>query len=262
MWFPKRDTTLPAPFAVAPTGEFDGSDGNWSTFKLDVGTPPQSFRVSVSSIGNAIWLPQAPGACDNQPSNCPDFRGIELFNSGRSEGYNTNKSTDSTYTFQGLYDIVLNPDLERGNMQDVYGSNYNVSAAYGQDTVSLDSALSGGSSLSQDNLAIAGYNEIYDFTIGSLGLGLGDLSLGQDSIPTLMTALYNASKIPSLSWSYTAGAIYSRFSCRIAIAPANDHQRTTGTREAWFSVGMTARASRRAMRRSNYPRARKRACSK
>lgn len=210
MWFRKRQATVPAPFIVPPTGEFEGSDGNWSTFKIGVGTPQQEFRVTVSSIGDSIWLPQAPGACGPadgvpSPSDCPSLRGVYNFNGGISPGYQPNQST--SYDTIGTYGVSLNADLQQGSMTAVYGDLYNISAYYATDAVTLKAASSD-AAFTVQNVPVAGLNDQYDFTLGSLGLAWGSINSGPGTHLTFMETLVNMNMIPSRSWAYTAGAQY------------------------------------------------------
>ena len=115
MWFTKRSTTVSAPFLVATTGDFDGCDGDWSTFSLNIGAQnPQEFRVLVSSLAGTTWLPKANGSCPSSggnffPSDCPSQRGIDVFNGGISSGYQS--SASSSFDQVGLYKLSFSGDL-------------------------------------------------------------------------------------------------------------------------------------------------------
>lgn len=74
---------------AAPTGStkaysfvadqnWDGNDGSWSTFIIQVGTPPQYFRVLPSINGAGTWVPM-PELCERGVSRCGNARGVEPF---------------------------------------------------------------------------------------------------------------------------------------------------------------------------------------
>lgn len=209
----KRDGTVPAPIVVAPSGQFQGSDGSWSTFKLSAGTSAQQFYVTISTLASAVWLPSPDGcAAASQlgvsESECARRRGIQLYNGGTSLGFQSNQS--SSYSDDGIQKLSLTPELDSGNMSAVYGSIYDLGATFGQDTVAL-SAQSGGSSVSATDTYIATIADPYDFTLGSLGLAFGDTQVGNSTHSTFMESIANGSSIPSHSWSYTAGASYGEY---------------------------------------------------
>lgn len=211
MWLSQRSTTIAAPFLVAPTGDFDGCDGAWSTFSLDAGAQDaQEFRVLVSSLSGTIWLPKANGSCPSSngrffPGDCPDLRGIDVFNGGISSGYQSGAS--SSWDQIGLYRLSFSGEL---SMDEAFGSTSsygNISGEYGLDQISLKSQISSNSSLSSNSTPLAAINDL-SFFIGSLGLGWGSIEPASTTYTTLMESLAGRSAIPSRSWGYTAGASY------------------------------------------------------
>src|SRR5271170_6168431 len=78
-FLPSLEWFVHALFAFSPV-QFvnhyrEGDDGSWSTFNLQIGTPPQNVRVLPSITDGSIWavLPQGCGSSD--PSDCPNMRG-------------------------------------------------------------------------------------------------------------------------------------------------------------------------------------------
>src|SRR6266480_3728283 len=67
---------VPAPISVDTSQRFEGNDGPWSTFPLQVGTPAQEVRVLIAMAGQQTWV-VAPDGCTaaGEPSNCPTLRG-------------------------------------------------------------------------------------------------------------------------------------------------------------------------------------------
>lgn len=184
----------------------DGNDGSWSSFFLRVGTPQQFVRVLLStaspetlvvasSVGCASGaFRTAAGKAADVPDNCPASRGL-LFQS----------NTSSTWLDEGTFGIN---DGEVG-LETKLG--YKQTADFGLETlgVGLLSGSSGGPAL--PNQTVAQIGTASPFYMGIFGLGTQPVNfttLGNVSAPSYFTSLKTQGYIPSLSWSYTAGAIY------------------------------------------------------
>jgi hypothetical protein len=191
-----RATAAAEPYVVPPTQKFDGNDGSWSTFRVSVGTPGQDFRVLPSTKSGVTQL-VVPEGCQAgiDPANCQQLRGAEIFNSAQNIGFQVNVS--SSWSAIGQYDV----DLE-----DALG--YNAKGFFGFDKVSVGSAADS-KALSLDRQVVGGVGEL-DYFLGYLPLGQADSSFNSlsSSIDSFLYQLRNATKIPSLSYSYTAGAKY------------------------------------------------------
>ncbi|KAF1851708.1 acid protease [Cucurbitaria berberidis CBS 394.84] len=191
-----RATAAPEPYVVPPSKQFDGNDGSWSTFKISVGTPGQDFRVLPSTKGGVTYLVTPDGCIAGvDPANCPNLRGAEVFKSTQNSGYQVNAS--SSWSSIGLYDVDLEDAL-----------NYTAGGLFGFDKVSLGPAADT-ASLSLDRQVVAGVPDPAYF-MGILPLGQAESSFSSLSQPidSLLYQLRNATKIPSLSYAYTAGAKY------------------------------------------------------
>ena len=167
----------------------DGDDGAWSTFPLLVGNPSTLIRVLPSTAGSTT-LAVGPVGCvpsNVTASNC---------NTTRAGIYEYSNSTSAT--FIGKYGLGLEANL-----------GYPLSTGtYVLDTVSLGfSNATTQASLESQMVASYGSNSFY---IGLFGLSRqpGNFSNLEDSHPSYLTSLKNQNLIPSLSWSYTAGARY------------------------------------------------------
>src|ERR1700733_11634305 len=77
----------------------DGNDGAWSTFAVQIGTPPQAVRLLPSITGNSIWTVWSYGCGQSGGSDCPNLRG-NLFNI----------SSSLTWQGRGNYSLPLNPE--------------------------------------------------------------------------------------------------------------------------------------------------------
>ncbi|KAK5136863.1 hypothetical protein LTR08_001785 [Meristemomyces frigidus] len=189
-------TTYPAPLEFLPSWSLDGDDGDWATFTIGVGTPPQYFRVLPSTSGAEIWVP-LPEGCQGimaNVSNCGDLRGVN----DATRGFQTNSS--SSWETIGIYGLSTE--------QPLFGSSND--GLYGLDTVASQS-VKPGSIVSHDlsSQTVAGISSA-DFWLGSLGLGTatGNFTVQNENIPSMLDTLYNQSLIPSLSFGYAAGAGY------------------------------------------------------
>jgi hypothetical protein len=189
-------TTDVEPYVVPPSQKFDGNDGSWSTFKMNVGTPGQDFRVLPSTKGSVAYV-IAPEGClaGLDPTNCQETRGIEIFNSAQNIGFQTNEST--SWSSIGQYDVDLEDAL-----------NYTTQGLFGFDKLSLGTAADS-NTLSLDHQVVAAIADP-GYWLGILPLGQADSSFSSQSksIPSFFNQLRNATKIPSLSYAYAAGAKY------------------------------------------------------
>lgn len=184
------------PYVVPSSQKFDGNDGSWSTFKISVGTPGQDFRVLPSTKSGSTYV-IAPDGCQAgiDPSDCPQLRGAEIFNSEQNIGFQVNTST--SWSAIGQYEV----DLEESR-------NYTGAALFGFDKVSLGPAADS-TSLSLGRQVVGGIGTL-DYFLGFLPLGQPESSFSSLSQPidSFLYQLRNNSKIPSFSYAYTAGAKY------------------------------------------------------
>lgn len=175
----------------------DGDDGWWSTFHIQVGTPGQTVRLlpgTSASAGDTFWVVIDEGCTVANPTlpNCANERGY-LFHRNLSTSWSTRRLDSG-----GLYSLTTFEESYLG---------LNGNAYYGFDTVNL--GLPGSGLPTLHDQVVAGYGT-NDFWLGSLGLSPIPFNLTNldDPQPSMLSTLYNQSLIPSLSWSYTAGAHY------------------------------------------------------
>ncbi|KAF1815902.1 acid protease, partial [Eremomyces bilateralis CBS 781.70] len=191
----RRDTVTPAPYVASPSEEWEGNDGSWSTFRIHIGTPGQNFRVLPSTAGSETWVPMPDGCTSRDPEDCPQQRGVELFNGQSSRGFLWNEST--TWTETGLYTLDLEASL-----------GYEGHGHYGSDNVTLGSTQDPGT-LGLGRQIVAGIADT-DYFLGIFGLGIRPVSFSSSAstLSSFLVNAYNQSLIPSLSYGYTAGAPY------------------------------------------------------
>ncbi|KAK4552174.1 hypothetical protein LTR86_010528 [Recurvomyces mirabilis] len=184
-------TTPSSPLVLEPSGWL-GNDGNWSTFRITVGEPAQTFDVLPAFGHGEVWLP-VPDGCKpyaRMPFDCASSRGVVAASAPCSSGFETNLS--SSWDLLGIYD--LNTDLFVGNETGLYGL----------DTVSL---LPG---MSIQKQAVAGITTS-DFWLGQIGIAQTQEMYYLLDGPATMTNGLVASLsnyTPSVSFGYTAGASY------------------------------------------------------
>ena len=184
---PTHTKTRSTPFA--DFNHRDGDDGSWSSFAVQVGSPPQDVRVLISSSGSALWVVLPEGCISNDPSDCPKDRGFTFY-----------QNESSTWIDKGLFSLILTAEESLGAYED---DNSDI----GIDNITLGWQGSQGPSLSQQ--LVAGI-ATKDFYLGLLGLTNRpyNVSSFNNEFSSPLVALKNTSQIPSLSWSYTAGASY------------------------------------------------------
>ncbi|KAK8003202.1 hypothetical protein PG989_002921 [Apiospora arundinis] len=189
-----RDDVLPKPLIVGPSQYFEGNDGPWSTFHVRVGTPEQDIRVLVSTASPQSMVVLEDLGCSSQvfstvPPDCAVSRGT-LFNPKDS----------SSWIDAGQYDI------NDGKVGLEANLGYSQPAQFGLENMGV--GLTGPI---LKNQTVAGFATANPFYLGIFGLN-GQLvnftSLGNQSAPSFLNTLKDQGHIPSLSWSYTAGARY------------------------------------------------------
>lgn len=123
-------------------------------------------------------------------TNCGPKRGVELFESQQSPGFQINKS--STWLEVGVYSMGLGANL-----------GLTGSAHYGYDSVTLGID---NNATKVEKSVVAAY-VTPDFWVGELGLNPSLIFMNEDNqSPSLLQMLKDNGKIPSLSFGYQAGS--------------------------------------------------------
>lgn len=185
-----RAISSPSPIAVAVSQDFDGPDGLWSSFVIQVGSPAQTLKVLISTASYQTWFVLPQGCTSTDPSNCEITRG-GIFRPDQSHTW-----TKNNVTANGMFSFRLESNL-----------GYNSDAEYGYDTVTLGWKGSGRPTLQHQ--VVAGVEEI-DFWMGLFGINPrpSNFTDYDITVPSFMFSLKNESLIPSLTYGYTPGNQY------------------------------------------------------
>ncbi|KAI9712678.1 MAG: hypothetical protein M1820_001299 [Bogoriella megaspora] len=177
------------PLSIPSSGLFDGIDGPWSTFPIQVGTPAQEVRVIPGTNNDALWVVLPQGCDDNDPKDCPKNRTV------------FDPTHSSSWALRGIFHLGLAAEKFLGSQYNPDDDN----AEAGDETYTLGSP---GSNLPAINDSVVEGIATKDFYMGHLGLSPQDIHLDNTSgtSPSPLQSLKDANHIASLSWSYTAGS--------------------------------------------------------
>lgn len=194
-----------APFSFPPSQSWGGNAGNWSTFIVRIGTPPQDFKILPSTNSHQTWIPVPAGCTSTDPPDCGTLRGALPFRGASSNGFLSNRST--TWIENGIYDLGIENHI-----------NLTGNGDYGYDTVGL--GLDNSTRLTLTHQVVAGI-ATKDFYLGQFGLGSkpSNFTTYDDPIPSYLKDLVDSNLIPSFSYGYTAGAKYRKSNLYLAYLP-------------------------------------------
>ena len=168
-----------------------------SSFAIQVGKTAQNVRVFPSTASTTTWVVENVGCPSDAPSNCEDSRGGVF-----------NKNTSLTWVPNSIFEIGIEENLGF----DVFGD-------FGFDTVTLGWLGSGGPTV--EHSIVAGIGDTTLTWLGVLGLNPRPTNFStfvNNPQVSFIQALRNQNTIPSVSWSYTAGASYRMYHLRAKIA--------------------------------------------
>lgn len=176
--------------SIPASSGFRGNDGSWSTFQIEVGTPPATFYVLPATSISSVWLINEQACTTRYPATCPFDRG-NLFTPNAS----------STY-IEYLCDGHLYCGLPLSDSQNSLG--YTGNAAVGFDTMYLN-----GKTVALKNQVVASYAVNVMF-LGLLGLSnyTNRVRSNGTKDPSPLQTLQSQEVIPSAFWGYNAGAYY------------------------------------------------------
>ncbi|KAG4436208.1 hypothetical protein IFR05_008304 [Cadophora sp. M221] len=181
----------PSTIVFAASQDWDGNDGPWSSFAIQLGNPPQVLKVFPSTSGYQTLVVLPEGCIESEPPNCSDLRGGNFHTNGSST-WSRNTANIST----DIYNLGIGSQF-----------GYDSKAKFGFDDVTLGWQGAGGPSLK--NQTIGGF-AAKDSYLGLFVLAPRPTNFTsfETPIPSYMQNLRTSSSIPSTSWSYTAGNQY------------------------------------------------------
>lgn len=197
-------TTIPVPKVINTSGSFDGNDGKWSSFYINVnsdseGLNGQNFKVLVSTSSQIVLVPGKTEWCD---STCAEKRGVLISNGGTQPD---GMVESGSWVTAGIYEIPL-PYWYSADL--IQGGNQTLAGKWGATQVGL--GLSDQSSSVLQDRYVAWYL-FKDYYMGSFGLARGQIGPPGASKPTFLTQSKMNGIIASASYGYTAGAWYSKY---------------------------------------------------
>ncbi|KAF1960901.1 hypothetical protein CC80DRAFT_266982 [Byssothecium circinans] len=193
-----NSTTVPAPpkpYVLPASNEWDGNDGKWSTFLINLGDDEhgrgQNFRVLVSTSSPVTIVPGQSDWCNQE---CSKERGTQLFDNKQTLGFEDKSSY--AWNEAGLFNIPL-PHWWSMNKTD---------AKWGSENVGLGPSSTTSPILAKQNVLLGQDKNLF---MGSLGLSNVAVISGKDSKSGfLVNFAKSAEMIPSVSYGYSAGASY------------------------------------------------------
>ncbi|SMY29120.1 unnamed protein product [Zymoseptoria tritici ST99CH_1A5] len=195
----KIETTA-KPLYVPASGFWEGNDGRWSTFNVQIGRPAQVVRLlpgTSATAANQVWAVLNEGCTQANPDldlkDCISSRG-GVFKSNASTSWTTARLENG-----GLYEIDLFEESKLGLSANAY---------FGFDDVSFGVPGSGVPTLSDQLVAGFATNDFFLGTLPLSPISQNFTSYTTKSIPSVLGTLRNSSIAPSTTWAYTAGAVY------------------------------------------------------
>ncbi|KAL5119997.1 hypothetical protein ACEQ8H_002095 [Pleosporales sp. CAS-2024a] len=195
--------TIPEPKVLSPSGTFDGIDGKWSTFLINVAGDGQgqgqSFKVLISTSSPMTVVPGQTDWCSTE--DCAKSRGV--MNVG---ALGLDITQTPWYNPAGTYELPFSKAY--GWSQSLLSPEFtgNLTGYWGTTTVGLGPASN--ESITIENQYVANsYSQ--DFFLGSLGLSALPISAEGATEQSFLSGLASANfAIPSASYGFTAGAAY------------------------------------------------------
>lgn len=197
---------MPSALSVQPSQEFQGNDGSWSTFKVNIGVGVQQQPLYLlPATSQSFVAPVLDAACSPTVSNltnCATLRG-GTFNPA------TDKVTWQPQTASDGSPYFALPFASEQPLGIFNNSNSSpIGAVAGFDNVVIEWDATNGSATLQ-NQVVAAYEDTRPF-LGFLGLNAIPTHLfnATTSEPSPLQSLKTNGVIPSLYWGYTGGAYY------------------------------------------------------
>jgi hypothetical protein len=186
----------PEPYVLRPSGVFDGNDGRWSSFYINIGDDEQgrgqNFKVLVSTSIPGIYVPNQAGWCS---PDCAADRGVQIFEGSQSMGFDSSKS--HAWRLSGLFVVPV----------PAWWTEDKFNATYGFDNVGLGESSTSSYMLQEQTV---GRYESQELFMGSFGLSQTVINTGSGPQEPFLNTFAYFNIIPSKSYGYGAGAWYRK----------------------------------------------------
>lgn len=198
---PRADKgNIPSPLSIEPAQNWEGIDGSWNTIPLRIGDPEQYTRALISTASQQTWAIYSLACTVNQTDSQTNVT-TETFDSACNEarGRTFNDSSSTSWKNIGFFQLWLEKNL------GLWGNGQ-----YGYETVGLGYTAQDGPTLKNTTVGTLITN---NFWLGHFGINPKPTNFSQfsDPSPSFLATLFEQKQIPSLSWGYTAGAQYRKF---------------------------------------------------
>ena len=179
-----------------------GNDGNWSTWPIYIGSPPQQFNVLPATSHGEIWVPLPEGCLLSYSTtftdvkDCGASRGAGSFQDVQSSGFQKNASTSWSET--GRYALPVQDGLFEDDQNGLYGTDM-VGVRKGSESVEI---------AEQSVVGLA----TKDFWLGGLGIAqrASNFTVEKTIVASLSDTLKRGNITPSASFGLDVGASYRR----------------------------------------------------
>lgn len=216
MWLQRRaddpsESRIPKPISVEPTGKWDGSDGKWSSFLINVGDYSddrdqqghgQNFRVLISTSVAVTQVPLKSWWCNDDDGDCAERRGLEIFEGQTVFGLNVTDDSEhpERWVDEGPSYLPL-PKWWSNNM----GPQVNVSSGFAVVGLGPSSNLPTAYGFREQRVMATTSKDLF---IGALGLENTPVENNGNAKPAFIDIIKQLKHTPSESYGYTAGAYY------------------------------------------------------
>jgi hypothetical protein len=197
----------PKPLVLAPSGTYDGDDGKWSTFTINIAGDGdgkgQNFKVLISTSSPITLVPGQTEWCGTE--ECAKRRGVE-----DDQSLELDMSSSDTYRTIGTYDLPITGNFWYSRDLLAPTSNGTVNGIWGLTNVGLGGASKQSQTIADQYVAVEYFK---DFFLGSLGLSIGSIKPEGTAKSSFLYGLAYGENSPvaSPSYGFTAGASYRKW---------------------------------------------------
>ena len=191
-----RDYRQPRPISLEPSGKWNTLDGSWSTFTIDIGISGQRVQVLPSADLSPTLIIETP----REAGEWTERDSFSLPTSSYPHTHNEFFDRHNSTTWREISCSTISKALCLKNADDMRSIELDTITLENTDATAifeLQSQVLGTLSASS-----SGNNFL------SLNYRSGNFNNYDETHPSFLATLKSERLIPSVSWSYTAGAAY------------------------------------------------------